>query len=106
MTVWMVSNLERIDTMAYTGTLFGTAKKPESQSQQADIEKLVKIQADQLRSVYNTQCLDVKQIQQVLNIGESNAYDWLKNCPAVRLIGRRKVVPIVWMAYYLVTGNI
>ena len=93
--------------MAYTGTLFGTAKKPEPQHQQADIEKLVKIQADQLRSAYATDCLDVKQIQQVLNIGESTAYDWVKNCPAVRVIGgRRKVIPIVWMAYYLVTGNI
>ena len=92
--------------MAYTGTLFGTAKKAESQHQQVEVDKLVKIQADQLRNVYNTNCLDVKQLQQVLNVGESNAYDWLKNCPAVRLIGRRKVVPIVWMAYYLVTGNI
>ena len=69
--------------MAYTGSLFGTAKKPEPQHQQADIEKLVKIQADQLRSAYATDCLDVKQIQQVLNIGESNAYDWVKTCPAV-----------------------
>ena len=94
--------------MAYTGTLFGTAKKPESQHQhqQVELEKLVKIQADQLRQSYGTDCLDVKQIQKVLNIGESNAYDWVKNCPAVRLIGRRKVIPIVWMAYYLVTGNI
>ena len=90
----------------YAGSLFGNAPKPESQHQQANIEKLVKIQADQLLHVYNTNCLDVRQIQQVLNIGESNAYDWVKNCPAVRLIGRRKVVPVVWMAYYLVTGNI
>lgn len=90
----------------YTGTLFGNASKPESQRQQIDLDKLVKIQADQLHSVYNTTCLDVKQIQQVLNVGESNAYDWVKNCPAVRVIGRRKVVPIVWMAYYLITGNI
>ena len=94
--------------MAYTGTLFGNSKKPESQyqTQQVEIDKLVKIQADQLRQNYGTDCLDVKQIQTVLNIGESNAYDWLKNCKAVRVIGRRKVVPIVWMAYYLVTGNI
>lgn len=92
--------------MAYSGTLFGTAKKPEPQRQKVEVDKLVKIQADQLRSVYNTDCLDVKQLQQVLNVGESNAYDWLKNCPAVRVIGRRKVVPVVWMAYFLVTGTI
>lgn len=60
--------------MAYTGTLFGNSKKPESQHQSKDLDKLVKIQADQLRSVYNTDCLDVKQIQQVLNVGESTAY--------------------------------
>ena len=92
----------------YTGSLFGQTKKPESQhqSQQIEVDKLVKIQVDQLRGVYKTDCLDVKQLQTVLNVGESNAYDWIKNCPAVRVIGRRKVVPIVWVAYYLVTGNI
>ncbi len=91
--------------MAYTGTLFGTAKKSESQHQQVEIDKLVRIQTDQLRHAYGVDCLDVKQLQQVLNVGESNAYDWLKGCPAVRVIGRRKVVPVVWMAYYLVTGK-
>ena len=91
--------------MAYTGTLFGNSKKPESQHQNKDLDKLVKIQADQLRQNYGTDCLDVKQLQQVLNVGESNAYDWIKSCPAVRVIGRRKVVPIVWVAYYLVTGK-
>ena len=90
----------------YTGSLFGNAPKPESQHQNKDLDKLDKIQVDQLRGVYKTDCLDVKQLQQVLNVGESNAYDWVKNCPAVRVIGRRKVVPIIWMAYYLVTGNI
>lgn len=90
----------------YTGSLFGQTQKSEPQPQYKDLDKLVKIQADQLRQNYGTDCLDVKQLQQVLNVGESNAYDWIKNCPAVRLIGRRKVVPIVWVAYYLVTGNI
>jgi len=92
--------------MAYTGTLFGTVKKSESQHQQIEIDKLIKIQADQLRQSYGTDCLDVKQLQQVFNVGESNAYEWLKSCPAVKLIGRRKVVPVVWLAYYLVAGNI
>lgn len=89
----------------YTGSLFGNTQKPEPQHQQANIEKLVKIQADQLRGAYKTDCLDVKQLQHVLNVGESNAYEWLKSCPAVRVIGRRKVVPVVWVAYYLVTGT-
>ena len=93
------------DTMGYNGTLFGNARKPEPQPQHKDLDKLVSIQTSQLRGVYKTDCLDVKQLQQVLNVGESNAYDWLKNCPAVRMIGRRKVVPVVWVAYYLVTGT-
>ena len=74
--------------MSYTGSLFGNPKKSEPQLQQKDFDKLVTIQASQLRGAYKTDCLDVKQLQQVLNVGESNAYDWLKNCPAVRVIGR------------------
>lgn len=91
--------------MSYTGSLFGNPKKSEPQLQQKDFDKLVTIQASQLRGAYKTDCLDAKQLQQVLNVGESNAYDWLKNCPAVRVIGRRNVVPVVWVAYYLVTGT-
>ena len=101
----IVSILERFDTMSYTGSLFGNPKKSEPQLQQKDFDKLVTIQASQLRGAYKTDCLDVKQLQQVLNVGESNAYDWVKTCPAVRIIGRRKVVPVVWVAYYLVTGT-
>lgn len=90
----------------YTGSLFGDTQRPKSQPQHKNLDNLIKVQADRLRQSYGTDCLDVKQLQQVLNVGESNAYDWLKNCPAVRVIGRRKVVPVVWVAYYLVTGNI
>lgn len=91
--------------MSYTGSLFGNPKKSEPQLQQKDFDKLVTIQASQLRGAYKTDCLDVKQLQQVLNVGESNAYEWVKTCPAVRIIGRRKVVPVVWVAYYLVTDT-
>ena len=91
--------------MSYTGSLFGNPKKSEPQLQQKDFDKLVTIQASQLRGAYKTDCLDVKQLQQVLNVGESNAYDWVKTCPAVRIIGRRKVVHVVWVAYYLVIGT-
>ena len=91
--------------MSYTGSLFGNPKKPEPQLKQKDFDKLVTIQTSQLRGAYKTDCLDAKQLQQVLNVGESNAYEWVKTCPAVRVIGRRKVVPVVWVAYYLVTGT-
>lgn len=91
--------------MSYTGSLFGNTQKSEPQPQQKNLDKLVSIQTAQLHETYKTQCLDVKQLQQILNVGESNAYEWLKECKAVRVIGRRKVVPIVWVAYYLVTGT-
>lgn len=91
--------------MQYNGNLFGTEKKSENTSPQVDIYKLIFIQSAQLRSTYGTDCLDVKQLQKVLNVGETNAYKWMKKCPAVMVIGNRKVVPIAWVAHYLVTGE-
>lgn len=91
--------------MEYNGELFGTAKKSESTVPQADIDKLISIQSVQLRSTYGTDCLDVKQLQQVLNVGETNAYKWMKKCPVVLVIGNRKVVPVAWVAKYLITGK-
>ena len=91
--------------MEYTGKLFGTAKKSESTVPQVDTDKLISIQSEQLRKTYGTECLDVKQLKQVLNVGETNAYKWMKKCPAVMVIGNRKVVPIVWVANYLITGK-
>lgn len=88
---------------------FYNEKKPENQSQHrsANIDKLIEIQTAQLKNDYKTDCLDAKQLKTVLNVGETNAYEWLKKCPATRVINdRRKVVPIVWVAYYLVTGQI
>lgn len=72
----------------------------------ADVDKLIEIQTQQLRNTYNVECLDIQQLQKVLNIGESNSYKWMKNCPYVRTIGRRKVIPIIWIARYLVTGSL
>lgn len=91
--------------MQYNGNLFGTEKKSENTSPQVDIYKLISIQSEQLRNTYGTDCLDVKQLQQALNVGESNAYRWMKKCPAVIVIGNRKVVPTVWVANYLITGK-
>ena len=91
--------------MAYTGELFGTVKKSESTVPQVDVYKLISIQSAQLRNTYGTDCLDVKQLQQALNVGETNAYKWMRKCPSVIVIGNRKVVPIVWVANYLITGK-
>ena len=92
--------------MVYTGTLFTKNRSKEiKQSSCTDVAKLVEIQTKQLRDTYKVDCLDAKQLQAVLNVGESNVYDWLKKCQSVRTIGRRKVVPIIVVANYLVTGN-
>lgn len=84
-----------------------TSKSIETEEAENAIEatKLIDIQVRHLRETYKTECLDVKQLQSVLNVGESNIYNWLKKCQSVRIIGRRKVVPIIVVANYLVTGN-
>lgn len=89
--------------MQYKGTLFGEAKKVVKQPDNAG--QLISIQANLLSQRFGTDCLDAKQLQAVLNVGETNVYSWLKKCSAVRVIGRRKVVPIISVANYLVTGN-
>ena len=90
--------------MKYTGALFNS-KKAESTPKQIEATELISIQTVQLRQNYNTECLDAKQLQQALNVGETNVYKLIKNCPTVRVIGRRKVIPIIAVATYLVTGK-
>lgn len=85
--------------------LFVDKTQPETSKPQIDVDKLVSIQASKLREEYKTDCLNMKQLQQVLNVGESNVYLWAKECKAVRIIGRRKVIPVVLVAQYLVTGE-
>ena len=90
--------------MTYTGALFNS-KKAESMPKQIEATELISIQTVQLRQNYNTECLDAKQLQQALNVVETNVYKLIKNCPTVRVIGRRKVIPIIAVATYLVTGK-
>ena len=90
--------------MTYTGALFNS-KKAESTPKQIEATELISIQTVQLRQNYNTECLDAKQLQQALNVVETNVYKLIKNCPTVRVIGRRKVIPIIAVATYLVTGK-
>ena len=90
--------------MAYTGALFNS-KKAESTPKQVEVTELISIQTAQIRQSYNTECLDAKQLQQALNVGETNVYKLIKSCPTVRVIGRRKVIPIIAVATYLVTGK-
>ena len=90
--------------MTYTGALFNS-KKAESTPKQIEATELISIQTVQLRQNYNTECLDAKQLLQALNVGETNVYKLIKNCPTDRVFGRRKVIPIIAVATYLVTGK-
>ena len=72
---------------------------------EADINKLIEIQTAQLKSDYDVDCLDAQQLQKVFNISQSSAYKWLNECKETRKICGRKVVPTIWVAYYLVTGK-
>lgn len=96
---------------AYVGATFCGKKQQEEISNtefytSVDVEKLIQYQTELLMKKYNTACIDVKQLQEVLNVGETNAYDLLKeNILPVRTIGRRKVVPAIAVATYLVKGT-
>lgn len=85
----------------YTG-----CKNGESLKKQLDLEKLVEIQALALSSTYHTTCFDVKQLQEILGVGETNVYRLLKSgqLPS-QTVGRRKVVPVSALAQFLVMGK-
>lgn len=72
----------------------------------ASIEKLVEIQAIALVNTYHTTCFDIKQLQEVLGVGETNAYRLVKSgkLPS-QTIGRRKIVPVSALAQFLVMGE-
>ncbi|MGH4117957.1 helix-turn-helix domain-containing protein [Clostridium sp.] len=77
----------------------------EAKEKNVDIEKLIQIQTEILMNKYNTSCIDVKQLQKELNVGQSNIYEMLKKEELpVRTIGRRKVIPVIALATYLITG--
>jgi len=87
--------------------LFQTVeKKAESIRNDISTEKLVEIQAMILASTYKTACFDIKQLQKVLKVGESNAYRLVRSgkLPS-QTIGRRIVVPVSALAEFLVLGE-
>ncbi len=75
--------------------------------QDTKTEKLVEIQALALVNVYHTTCFDVKQLQEVLGIGETNAYKLVRSgkLPSLTIGGRKKVVPVSALAEFLVLGE-
>lgn len=86
--------------------LFSTGKSPPNEAQKPNLEKLVEAQARLMAEEYGATCFDVKQLQKILGVGESNVYQLLKNgALACRTIGRRKVVPVIALARFLVMGD-
>ena len=104
-----------MNTAKYSGSLFSSKKQSPQQLQEKvntefykdiDLVKLIHSQAELLVKEYSAVCFDVKQLQEILNVGETNAYALLKNneLPYI-VIGRRKVVPVMALATYLVCGK-
>lgn len=76
------------------------------QFQNAEIEKMIEIQAKIMVSTYHTTCFDIKQLQEVLGIGETNAYKLVRSgtLPS-QTIGKRKIVPVLALAKFLFMGE-
>ena len=84
-----------------------TVKKADkSTKNDANLEILVSIQAKMLVDTYHTTCFDIKQLQKVLGIGETNAYRLVRSgkLPS-QTIGKRKIVPVSALAQFLVMGE-
>ncbi len=71
----------------------------------AELEKLVEIQAKLMVEEFGATCFDVKQLQTILSVGESNVYALLRSGKLPhQTIGRRKIVPAAVLARYLIIG--
>lgn len=82
-------------------------KKAEDNIKDAiSLEKLVEIQTLALVNAYHTTCFDIKQLQEVLGVGETNAYRLVRSgkLPS-QTIGKRKIVPVSALARFLVMGE-
>lgn len=80
--------------------------KIESKKETDNFGKLVEIQAQAMVSVYHSTCFNVKQLQDILGVGETKVYKLIRSgeLPS-RTIGRRKVVPVSALAEFLVTNE-
>ncbi len=75
-------------------------------SQQEERAKQVESQARLMVEKYGTTCFDVKQIRDILGIGESNVYRLLRSGKIVcKTIGKRKIVSAVSLAHFLVMDS-
>lgn len=81
-------------------------KEDENIKNDKNFEKLVEIQAKMLVDTYHTTCFDIKQVQEVLGVGETNAYRLVRSgkLPS-QTIGKRKIVPVSALAQFLVMGE-
>lgn len=81
-------------------------KNGENSEKCNDLKELIEIQAVALATVYHATCFDVKQLQEILKVGETNVYKLLRSGQlSSRTIGRRKVVPVCALAQFLVMSE-
>lgn len=77
-----------------------------STTDKKELFDMIALQAKLLTEQYHTTCFEVKDLQKVLNIGESNAYELVrKGRLTSQKIGRRITIPVVSVAKFLVAGE-
>lgn len=94
-------------TMKRSLSQSNTEQKPcKSAERGQDLEKLVEIQAMALVNIYHTTCFDVKQLQDILGLGESSVYRLLRSgqLPSQKIKGHF-IVPVSVLAQFLVMGE-
>ncbi|MEG0839701.1 MAG: helix-turn-helix domain-containing protein [Hydrogenoanaerobacterium sp.] len=91
--------------VVYSGSLFSDRSMPKndlSLQSREDVQSLVRLEAGLLMDKYGA-CLDVPQLCEALKVGRSNVYELLKSGKLpVKIIGRRKIVSVADLAWYLV----
>ena len=81
-------------------------RQPTVRDNTDSIDKLIETQANILVQQYGTACFDAKQLQSILQVGETNVYQLLRSGKiACRTVGRRKIVAAVVLAQFLVMGG-
>ena len=83
----------------------GKENLPSNNKNSEQIKMLVEIQTNIFVHKYGATCFDVKQLQKILRVGESNVYQLLRSGKLpCQTIGRRKVVSVAALAQFLVVG--
>lgn len=88
--------------VSYKGIAFNQIQKAvDTETSNIDMEKLLVLETERIARQYGNDCLNVQQLMQALNVGENHVYKLLGTELSFKLIGKRKVVPAVELARWL-----